>query len=58
MNLLFLEVDDLESASRHFAWQNVEVIQPSDGQQMIIVDPDGLPIDVWQRGDGIEGAGA
>jgi hypothetical protein len=22
---------------------------PSDGQMMIIADPDGLPIEVWQR---------
>ncbi len=47
--MLYLEVDDLETARAHFARHKVEVIQPCDGQMMIIADPDGLPIEVWQR---------
>jgi catechol-2,3-dioxygenase len=49
INMLWLEVDDLQEAERHFARHKVEVIQPSDGQMLIIADPDGLPIEVWQR---------
>ena len=49
MTMLYLEVDDLEAAASHFARHQVEVIMPSDGQMMIIADPDGLPIEVWRR---------
>jgi hypothetical protein len=49
MTMLFLEVDDLEAAQEHFARRKVQVIQPSDGQMMIVVDPDGIPIEVWQQ---------
>jgi catechol-2,3-dioxygenase len=49
MNMLFLEADDLEAAEAHFAHHQVEVIQESDGETMMIADPDGLPIEVWQR---------
>jgi len=48
MTILWLEVDDLAAAERHFARNQVEVVQPSDGQFMMIVDPDGLVIEVWQ----------
>jgi catechol 2,3-dioxygenase-like lactoylglutathione lyase family enzyme len=51
LNMLYLEVDDLELAVRHLDRHRVEVIQPSDGQTMIIADPDGLPIEIWQRED-------
>jgi catechol-2,3-dioxygenase len=49
LNMLYLEVDDLQAAQRHFVRHDVRIIQSSDGQQMIIADPDGLPIEVWQR---------
>lgn len=49
LNMLYLEVDDLEAARRHFERHEVPVIVPSDGQMMIITDPEGLPIEVWRR---------
>jgi len=48
MPILWLEVDDLGAAGRRFAEHNVEVLMPSDGQCMIVADPDGLVIEVWQ----------
>ena len=48
MTILWLEVDDLPAAEQHFARHQVEVVQPSDGQFMMIADPDGLMIEVWQ----------
>jgi catechol 2,3-dioxygenase-like lactoylglutathione lyase family enzyme len=48
MTILWLEVDDLEAAERLFARNQVEVVQPSDGRFMMIADPDGLMIEVWQ----------
>ena len=50
MTMLYLEVEDLEVARLHFERHQVEVVVPSDGQMMIIADPDGLAIEVWQRG--------
>jgi len=49
MTMLYLEVDDLEAARKQFARHKVAVVVPSDGQMMIVADPDGLPIEVWQR---------
>jgi catechol-2,3-dioxygenase len=49
MTMLYLEVEDLEAARKHFARHEVEVVVPSDGQMMMVADPDGLPIEVWQR---------
>ena len=48
MAILWLEVDDLEAATRRFAREQVEVVRPSDGQFMMIADPDGLMIEVWK----------
>jgi catechol 2,3-dioxygenase-like lactoylglutathione lyase family enzyme len=48
MPILWLEVDDLEAAARHFEEHRVEVVTPSDGQFMQVADPDGLVIEVWQ----------
>lgn len=48
MTMLWPEVDDLGIAERLFARNRVEVVQPSDGQLMLIADPDGLVIGVWQ----------
>lgn len=49
LTMLLLEVDDLAAAEQHFAENDVEVLQPSDGEMMIILDPDDLPIEIWQR---------
>jgi len=49
MTMLYLEIDDLEEARKHFERHKVEVIVPSDGQMMIVADPDGLAIEIWQR---------
>ena len=51
MTMLWLEVDDLEAARRHFDHHQVEILQPSDEQMMTIADPDGLPIEIWERID-------
>jgi catechol 2,3-dioxygenase-like lactoylglutathione lyase family enzyme len=48
MPMLWLEVDDLEEAALLFAKQKVEVVRPCDGQFMLIADPDGLVIEIWQ----------
>jgi catechol 2,3-dioxygenase-like lactoylglutathione lyase family enzyme len=48
MLMLWLEVDDLPTAERRFAEAGVEIVQPSEGQLMIVADPDGLLIEVWQ----------
>jgi catechol 2,3-dioxygenase-like lactoylglutathione lyase family enzyme len=48
MAMLWVETDDLTAAAQHFAQFGVEVLNPSDGQSMIIADPDGIAIEVWQ----------
>src|SRR5204862_5614968 len=48
MPILWLEVDDLNAAARRFARYKVEVVQPPDGLFMMVADPDGLLIEVWQ----------
>lgn len=48
MPILWLEVDDLDAAARRFARYEVEVIDPGDGQFLMVADPDGLVIEVWQ----------
>ena len=52
MASLSLEVDDLPAAVAHFARLGVEVRQRSDGQVILIADPDGLPLEVGQADDG------
>jgi len=47
MPILWLEVDDLQAAYSRLLSNGVEVVQPPDGQSMIIADPDGLLIEVW-----------
>jgi catechol 2,3-dioxygenase-like lactoylglutathione lyase family enzyme len=46
--ILWLEVDDIEKASEHLTKSGVTVLQPSDGQSMMIADPDGITIEIWQ----------
>jgi len=48
MAMLWVETDDLTTAARRFAHFGVKVLNPSDGQSMIIADPDGIVIEVWQ----------
>jgi catechol 2,3-dioxygenase-like lactoylglutathione lyase family enzyme len=49
MPILWLEVDDLAAAARLIADHGVPVIDEGDGQFMMIADPDGLVIEVWER---------
>jgi catechol 2,3-dioxygenase-like lactoylglutathione lyase family enzyme len=47
---LWLEVDDLGRAHRAFSKAGVTILQePDDATLMIIADPDGIVIEVWQR---------
>lgn len=48
MPLLWLEVDSLKAAEEHFANHDVDIVDPGDGQFIMIADPDGLIIEVWQ----------
>jgi catechol-2,3-dioxygenase len=49
MPMLWLEVADLAAAAEHFAGHDVPVIDPGDGQFMMVADPDGLVIEVWEH---------
>ena len=48
MPILWLEVDDLQTAFRWLVQNSVRIVQAPDGQVMLISDPDGLLIEVWQ----------
>ena len=48
MHIPWLEVSDLSAATDWFNQNEVDVIDPGDGQFMQIADPDGLVIEVWQ----------
>lgn len=48
MPILWLEVVDLAAAAAWFARHDVKVVEPGDGQFMMVADPDGLLIEVWQ----------
>ena len=52
MPILWLEVDDLGAAYERFVSHGVEIIQPPDGQFMVVADPDGLLIEVWKANAG------
>ena len=53
MPMLWLEVDDIEAAYEHLQHAGTSIIQPLDGDAfMLIADPDGLVIEIWQRDDG------
>ena len=45
---LMLEVGDLQAAHHYCLQAGVEVVGPPNGPHMIIADPDGLQIEVWQ----------
>ena len=48
MPILWLEVADLPAAAEWFAAQGVEVVDPGDGHYLMVADPDGLVIEVWE----------
>jgi catechol 2,3-dioxygenase-like lactoylglutathione lyase family enzyme len=48
MPILWLEVDDLAAAAERFSQYGVTIIDPGDGQYLMLTDPDGLVIEVWQ----------
>jgi predicted enzyme related to lactoylglutathione lyase len=50
-NMLLVEVDDLEAAHQFCVQAGAEIIEPPNGPYMIIADPDGLHIEVWQAED-------
>lgn len=48
MAMLWLETDNLAAAVSRFTEFGVRILQPSDGQFMMVSDPDGIIIEVWQ----------
>jgi catechol 2,3-dioxygenase-like lactoylglutathione lyase family enzyme len=48
MAMLWVEVDDLESCARRLDRLRAPVLHPSDGNYMMVADPDGIPVEVWQ----------
>lgn len=48
MAMLWLETADLAAVAERFAQFGVDVLQPADGQSMMVRDPDGIVIEVWQ----------
>lgn len=50
MPVLWLEVDDINLAHEHLMNAGIEIIQaPDDDMFMLIVDPDDLVIEIWQK---------
>lgn len=49
--LLMLEVDDLKAAHRYCVKAGVDIVELPNCLYMIIADPDGLQIEVWQADD-------
>lgn len=48
MPILWLEVANLTAAHKHFIHESVAIVQAPDDNFMLIADPDGLLIEVWQ----------
>jgi catechol 2,3-dioxygenase-like lactoylglutathione lyase family enzyme len=46
--MLWLEVDDLGAAHRHLIQQGVSVVELHESESMIVTDPDGVLIEIWQ----------
>ena len=47
---LWLEVDDIQAAYRHLVDADCTILQsPDDDMLMLIADPDGLVLEIWQR---------
>ena len=47
--MLWLEVDDIAEAHRYLAANGVPILEYDEEQWLMCADPDGLPIEVWQR---------
>ena len=48
--LLWLEVEDLAKAHAYLSGRGVMILEPPEGSCLLIADPDGAPIEVWERG--------
>ncbi len=48
MPIVWLEVVDLAAAHQELIRSGVEIVQAPDGQSMMVADPDGLIIEMWQ----------
>ena len=48
MAMLWVETNDLTAACRRITQLGVNVLNPPDGQSMIVTDPDGIIIEIWQ----------
>ena len=51
MPMLWLEVEDIELAHNHLKNSSVEIID-FDHTNMMVADPDGLHIEIWQKDAG------
>lgn len=51
MMMLWLEVDNLAETAKRLADHGVEILDEGDGQFMMVADPDGLPIEIWESDD-------
>lgn len=50
MPVLWLEVDDIQLAHEYLKNKGTQVIQPpEDDMFMLVTDPDGLVIEIWQK---------
>ena len=50
MPVLWLEVDDINLAHEHLKNAGTPIIQaPDDDMFMLVADPDGLVIEIWQK---------
>jgi catechol 2,3-dioxygenase-like lactoylglutathione lyase family enzyme len=59
MFMLWLEVHDIAAAHARCSKHGVRVVQtPDDGTYMLIADPDGLLIEVWQTEDACQSSGS
>ena len=57
MPLLWLEVDDIKLAHEHLTNAGTPIIQaPDDDMLMLVSDPDGLVIEIWQKDNEDDGS--
>ena len=50
MPVLWIEVDDIKLAHEHLKKSGTTIIQPPDDEMLLLIaDPDGLVIEVWQK---------
>jgi catechol 2,3-dioxygenase-like lactoylglutathione lyase family enzyme len=55
MPMLWLSVDDLAAAHRHLVQNEVPIIEYQEGLFILVTDPDGMVIEVWQSDPESEG---